>query len=390
VGRGRALLVDAVTSRLVSDVPLGTINSGGLDSSLMAAIAAERTAGRIESFCVGLEDPDWDERPYARRVAERIGSSHHEAELTGERVDEDLEALTWANDEPLDVASSVGLHLVYLEARERAGVTVLLSGEGADEVFGGYPWYGLAARRDPFLRAPGLAALARVAPPIGRARRLRRLLSRDVMLAANAFVDPAAVPRILGDPAADALAGRRDQWPAGPGHENDLFGYDQRTYLQHALQRQDRMSMAAGVEAREPFLDHPFVEWANSLPVRTRLAGGVTKALLKAMAAPWLPADIVHRPKNGFGVPFGRWMRPGGPLAGRVRAMTDPGAPLAGMTDAAEVRRLVDEHAGGGADHASTLWSLLALDTWARVLLGPTLPAVTLPGSRRAPRASPP
>jgi asparagine synthase (glutamine-hydrolysing) len=237
---------------------------------------------------------------------------------------------------------------------------------------------------------PGLATLARVAPPIGRARRLRRLLGRDVMLAVNAFVDPATVPRIVGDPAADPLAGRREQWPAGRGHENDLFAYDQRTYLQHALQRQDRMSMAAGVEAREPFLDHPLVEWANSLPVRTRLAGGETKALLKAMAAPWLPADIVHRPKNGFGVPFGRWMRPGGALAGRVRAMTDPGAPLAGMTDAAEVRRLVDEHAGGGADHASTLWSLLALDTWARVLLGPTLPAVTLPGSRPAPRASPP
>jgi asparagine synthase (glutamine-hydrolysing) len=379
---GRRLLGDAVASRLVSDVPLGTINSGGLDSSLLSALAAERLPEGIDSFCVGLADPEWDERPYARRVARRIGSRHHEAELTGERVATDLDVLTWANDEPLHVASSVGLCLVYRHARERAGVTVLLSGEGADEVFGGYRWYGVASRRIGLRRLPGLARLARRAPMIGRAGRLRRLMGRDVMLGANAFVPPERAVRLSGDPAADPLAPRRQLWPAGPAHEDDLFAYDQRTYLQLALQRQDRMSMAAGVEAREPFLDHHLVEWANGLAPRVRLAGGVAKALLKEMARPWLPADIVHRPKNGFGVPFGEWMRPGGPLSERVHALTDAGAPIAAMTEPAEVRRLVDEHAAGRADHRSALWSLLALDTWARVFLGPAVRAAVLPGAR--------
>jgi asparagine synthase (glutamine-hydrolysing) len=207
-------------------------------------------------------------------------------------------------------------------------------------------------------------------------------MGRDAMLAANAFVAPEAAVRLSGDPTADPLGARRALWPAGEGHEDDLFAYDQRTYLQLALQRQDRMSMAAGVEAREPFLDHHLVEWANGLAPSARLTGGATKGLLKEMARPWLPADIIHRPKNGFGVPFGEWMRPGGPLWERVRALTDPGAPIGSMADAGQVGRLVREHAGGRADHRSALWSLLALDAWARVFLGPRVRTATLPGAR--------
>ena len=380
LARGRELVVDAVTSRLVSDVPLGTINSGGLDSSLMAAIAAERLPGGIDSFCVGLADPEWDERPYARRVGRHIGSRHHEATLTPERVRDDLDALTWANDEPLHVASSVGLAMVYREARRRCGVSVLLSGEGADEVFGGYSWYHLVARRQRFLRVPGLGSVAGHLPRIGRAGRLRRLVGRDAALAANAFVAPRTAALLAGDPGADPLAGRRPMWRSGRGG-NDFFAYDQRTYLQQALQRQDRMSMAAAVEAREPFLDHHMAEWANGLGVDTRLPGGVTKGLLKEIAAPWLPADIIHRHKNGFGVPFGEWMRHRGPLWERVHALTDAGAPVGALADPGVVRRLVEEHGRGAADHRAPLWSLLSLDAWAGVFLGPTVRGTTLPGA---------
>jgi asparagine synthase (glutamine-hydrolysing) len=265
-------------------------------------------------------------------------------------------------------------------ARER--VVVALSGEGADEVFGGYSWYHLVARRERFMRLPGMLALAPRLPPTGAPGRLRRLVGRDVALAANAFVDPLTAAGLTGGAPSDLLDGRRAMWPDGPGRANDLFTYDQRTYLQHALQRQDRMSMAAAVEAREPFLDHPLVEWANGLGVSARLPGGVTKGLLKGVAADWLPADIINRPKNGFGVPFGEWMRRGQPMWERLCAVTDPGGPLAGWVDGPRLRRLVDEHGTGAADHRSVLWSLLALDAWARVFLGPEPLAATLPGSR--------
>jgi asparagine synthase (glutamine-hydrolysing) len=366
--RGRSLLADAVACRLVSDVPLGTVTSGGLDSSLLSALAAERRPDGIDSFCVGLADPEWDERPHARAVAARIRSRHHEAELDGARVAGELDALTWANDDPLHVASSVGLALVFRTARER-GVTVLLSGEGADEVFGGYRWYGLIPRR---------------------AGRLRHLAAPRALLAANAFVPPHEAVRVTGDPAADPWGDRPALWPAGRGHWDDLFAYDQRTYLQLALQRQDRMSMSAAVEAREPFMDGPLVEWANGLGTRARLPGGVAKGLLKRMAEPWLPAGIIHRPKNGFGVPFGDWMRPGGPLWERVAALRDPGAPVAAMTDAAEVGRRVEAHARGEEGHRALLWSLVALDAWARVFLGPEPREAALSGARAAPPAARP
>src|SRR5918993_1223240 len=144
--RGRELLSDAVGARLVSDVPLGTITSGGLDSSLVSAVAAELTPQPIDTFCVGFDDPAYDERPFARAVAERIQSKHHAIEVSPGDIERELDRLTWAHDEPLTHPNSIPMHLIFRDAKERVGVTVLLSGEGADEVFGGYEWYAVARR----------------------------------------------------------------------------------------------------------------------------------------------------------------------------------------------------------------------------------------------------
>ena len=355
VARGRALLEDAVDSRLVSDVVVGTLNSGGLDSSLMTAIAAPHVAGRLNTFSVGFADPELDERPFAREVATAAGSRHHEIEVTGESLDADMDRLTWFNDEPLFTLNSIALHQIFRHARREAGVTVVLTGEGADEVFGGYARYLLAARR------AGL---------LGRLRRLRR---PDGIVTANAFSPPGLAEAVTRGEGGDALAGRRPLVPRTTGG-GDLFVYDQRTYLRGLLQRQDRMSMAVGVEAREPFLDHHLVEWANGLPPLAKLSGGVTKSLLKDIAGRWLPDDISRREKNGFAVPTSDWMRAGGPLSERIGALRDPGSAAARVTDPVLVDRLVGEHLSGAVDHRLILWTLISFDAWGRIFLGDPAP----------------
>ena len=355
VARGRRMLEDAVDSRLVSDVVVGTLNSGGLDSSLMTAIAAPHVAGRLNTFSVGFADPEFDERPFARGVAAAAGSQHHEIEVTGESLDADMDRLTWFNDEPLFTLNSIALHQIFRHARREAGVTVVLTGEGADEVFGGYARYTLVSRR------AGL---------LGRLRRLRR---PDGIVTANAFNSPALAEAVTCGEGGDALAGRRRLVPDTSGG-GDLFVYDQRTYLRGLLQRQDRMSMAVGVEAREPFLDHHLVEWANGLRPLDKLSGGVTKSLLKDIAGRWLPDDISRREKNGFAVPTSDWMRSGGPLSERVAALRDPGSAAAQVTDPVLVGRLVDEHLSGAADHRLILWTLISFDAWGRIFLGGPAP----------------
>lgn len=380
--RGRELFGDAVRSRLVSDVELGTITSGGLDSSLVSAVAAEALAGPVDTFCVGFADAAYDERPFARQVADRIGSRHHEIEVSPEDIERELDRLTWAHDEPLTHPNSVPMHLIFRDAKERAGVTVLLSGEGADELFGGYGRYAAVARRDRLRRLPGLAAFAAAAPAVGKLATLKKVMREDYLVASNNFTDGALVRALAGaSRAGDYLGDRRAFWPEGGAGAEGMFVYDQQTYLPPLLQRQDRMSMAAGLEAREPFLDHHLAEWANSLGAGVKLAGGVRKALLKAVAARWLPADIIHRRKVGFEMPLGEWLRAGGALAHRVGALREPGSFVAGVTERATVARLIDEHDARRADHADTLWTLVALDTWARVFLGTEVRGERLPGA---------
>ena len=378
VETGRELLYDAVASRLVSDVPLGTITSGGLDSSLVSALAADAAHRSIDTFCVGFADPSYDERPFARAVAARIGSRHHDIEVTPDAIDRELDRLTWAHDEPLTHPNSIPMHLIFREAKEAQRVTVLLSGEGADEVFGGYEWYAVAHKRERLRRLPMLHAVGGLLP--GRKGAvLRKVLDPDYLLAANATFPLAAVRRfeLAG---ADPLALRRQLWPATADGLDGLFVYDQRTYLPPLLQRQDRMSMAAGLEAREPFLDHLLVEWANALPAAAKIPGGRRKQLLKEIAAPNLPAEIIHRRKVGFAMPIGEWLRPGGALAERVARLTADGAFVHRFLNRSALGRLVTEHDSLAADHTDILWSLIALESWADTFLRGSVRETILPG----------
>jgi asparagine synthase (glutamine-hydrolysing) len=382
VERGRELLRDSVDSRLVSDVALGTITSGGLDSSLVSAIAAELTDHPIDTFCVGFRDAAYDERPYARLVSDRIKSNHHEIEVTPEEIDRELDRLTWAHDEPLTHPNSVPMHLIFREAKERADVTVLLSGEGADEVFGGYEWYRVALQRDRLLqRIPGAAKLAAAAPAVGKLATLKKVLHQDYLATANAFSYTPLVTSLVANGSA-LSKDRREFLPAKNGASaNHLFTYDQQTYLLPLLQRQDRMSMAAGLEAREPFLDHHLVEWANGLSADVKLAGGVRKSLLKNMALKWLPDEIVNRRKVGFEMPLAEWLRPHGALAHRVQSLRDADSFAARVTNRNVIEQLINEHNARTANHGDILWTLIALDTWARVFLDGRVRSERLPGA---------
>ena len=381
IDEGRELLRDGIKARLVSDVALGTITSGGLDSSLVSAVAAELTNSPIDTFCVGFSDEAYDERPFARLVSGRIQSRHHEIVVSPEDIDRELDRLTWAHDEPLTHPNSVPMHLIFRDAKERADVTVLLSGEGADEVFGGYAWYQVAQQRDALKRrVPGISQLAQVAPGISKFATLKKVLSDDYLASANAF-SPRTVVNELLPTAGNVMSSRKRFWPSQRSGADGLFIYDQQTYLQPLLQRQDRMSMAAGLEAREPFLDHKLAEWANALSAETKLAGGARKALLKSLATRWLPDEIVYRKKVGFEMPLGEWLKPGGPLSHRVEALRDTGSLAAEVTDRNVVARLIDEHRTGKANHGDVLWTLLALDAWAAAFLGPQVHSERLPGA---------
>jgi len=378
VEAGRRLLSDAVAARLVSDVPLGTITSGGLDSSLVSALAADAAGRSIDTFCVGFADEAYDERPFARAVASRIGARHHEIEVTSDAIDREMDRLTWAHDEPLTHPNSIPMHLIFREAKEEQHVTVLLSGEGADEVFGGYEWYSVAYKRERLRRMPMLGVVGGLVP--GRKGAvLRKVLDPDYLLAANATFPPAEV-RGFGLAGADPLAVRRQLWPESARGMDGLFVYDQRTYLPPLLQRQDRMSMAAGLEAREPFLDHFLVEWANALPATAKVPGGRRKHLLKEIAEPNLPPEIIHRRKVGFAMPIGEWLRPGGALAERVAGLTAEGAFVHRYLKRPALGRLVAEHDSRAADHTDILWSLIALESWADTFMRGSVRATILPG----------
>jgi asparagine synthase (glutamine-hydrolysing) len=395
-----ALLQEVVREHLVSDVPLGTFNSGGVDSSLTTALAAGMRTEPLHTYAVGFAEAAYDESRYAGQVAERCGTRHHRLEVSGAEYAAWLPRAIWHHDEPLGHPHSVQLLRLSQLARER--VTVALTGEGADELFGGYRRYRLPALVD---RLPVPAAWLRGALALGG----RFLLGDLERLRAAALL--AGVPRrqagggsrlrveglaafvaqrqahsllpawsgesaLLRRGGADAVAHR-------PGVLALTLWYDQQTYLQGLLQRLDRMTMAAGLEGRVPFLDHRVVELAALAPPELKVHGRQTKILLKRVAARHLPAAITQRRKAGFSVPFSSWMRAGGPLADHLSLLVEPNAASRGLFDSGVLRRLVEEHRTGSRDHGHVLWGLVNLELWQRVWkdAASTL-AAPVPGAR--------
>jgi asparagine synthase (glutamine-hydrolysing) len=380
--RVRETVGAAVRRRLVADVPLGALLSGGIDSSIVVAEMA-RAGGRVRTFTVGFGDERYDERAYARAVAERYGTEHEEIVVEPD-VTELLPRLARSFDEPLGDEAALPELVVSELARQR--VTVALTGDGGDEAFAGYERYaavGLAGR----VAVPGVGTAARALRWVGRreprsrANRAGRLLELGALPAAERYgrlmeVFPAELRAQLWEPG--FVARPRPSWELlGPAEEgvSGLQRLDVRTYLPgDLLLKADIASMAHSLELRSPLLDHAVLELGVSLPHSLKVDGRRGKVALRRAFADALPPAVARRGKTGFGVPIARWFREElQPLARDV--LLGETARARGQLRPTAVARLLDDHLSGRADHAHRLWCLLMLELWQREYVDATSPA---------------
>ena len=390
----RTRLEGAVRSHLMSDVPLGLFLSGGIDSTGIAALMAPMVKEPIRTFAVGFQEPEASELGYARLAARAVGAQHHEIVVTPEEFLQELPRLIWHEDKPIAFPSSVALYFVSRLARDH--VKVVLTGEGADELFLGYNWYRVTAWNQRMGQAYWGLTPAAFRRQVGRlitrlpqgARRYaqRSFLALPPGIRSLFHENFAAFPdalraQLLRNPAlrdADPYVKHLARYEESPGGMlARLSRADLQTYLVELLTKQDRMSMAASVESRVPFLDHELVEHVLALPERFKVRGWTTKAVLRRALKGRVPREILQRKKMGFPVPFGGWLR--GPLRPLLDDLiVSPRALDRGLFEPDPLRKLAQEHQAGTANHGDRLWLLANLEIWQRIFLEGEEPAAVL------------
>jgi len=382
----RARLGEAVKSHLMSDVPLGLFLSGGLDSSGLLSLMAPVVHESVRTFAVGFAESEANELAFARLVARRAGAIHRELVVSPRDFFNELPNLIWHEDEPLAFPSSVPLY--FLSRLAQDSVKVVLTGEGADELFLGYNRYRVTAWNERLGGAYGslvpeglrgrVRRLVPHLPPAARRYAERSFLglapgARSLFCENFAVFGEAQRERMV-DPR--LLLGARDPHGEEMRHYNEAQGSsldrmsraDLQAYLVRLLMKQDRMSMAASIESRVPFLDHELVEHVAALPAAVKLRGLTTKAILREAFKGLVPKEILKRPKMGFPVPIGPWLR--GPFSPVVNEFVlSPRAAGRGLFQPKEVARLAEEHRSGAIDHGERLWLLVNLEIWHRVFI---------------------
>ncbi|MFZ5595322.1 MAG: XrtA/PEP-CTERM system amidotransferase [Pseudomonadota bacterium] len=379
-------LREAVSSHMISEVPLGAFLSGGVDSSAVVAMMAGLSKEPVNTCSISFGDPQFDEARYAQEVAERYHTRHYV-----DRVDADdydlIDRLAALYDEPYADSSALPTYRVCELARKR--VTVALSGDGGDENFAGYRRYRWHTYEDRLrsllpdtVRKPLFGAMGRVypkadwAPKVLRAKTTFEALARDSVegyFHGVSVMSDAMRARLFSAGFRRELQGyqaievMRDHARHAPDHPLSRVQYlDMKTYLVgDILTKVDRASMAHALEVRMPLLDHELVEWVSGLPPEMKLKGREGKHIFKKALEPHLSDNILYRPKMGFSVPLASWFR--GPLRERVRdAVLGPALADSGIFDQAFLRQLVDQHQSGVRDHSAALWSLLMYEAFAR------------------------
>ncbi len=372
-------LEEAVRIRMISDVPFGAFLSGGLDSSAVVAMMTRHSAHPVKTFSVGFAESAYSELGYARIIANRFHTDHHELTVSQEHLMEHLPALVRYRDAPVAEPSDIPIYLLAREARRT--VKMVLTGEGADEFLGGYPKHVMERYVGAYQRLPAAVRRGLIEPLcFSLPYRFRRAKTAVANLG---LADPRErLPRWFG-----ALSGAErsrltrleapridhrsvawlDAFHGGSALRGILY-FDQTSWLpDNLLERGDRMTMAASLEARMPFMDHPLAAFVSSLPDEWRVQGLITKRILREAMRRVLPAAILERPKIGFRLPVNEWFR------GRMRGyLTDH---LLGADSRTRdyyrpqaLRSYVDEHTAGRHNHEKLLWSLLSLEIWHREL----------------------
>lgn len=377
----RSLLTEAVRLRLIADVPLGAFLSGGIDSSTVVALMAQQMGQPVKTFSIGFEEDSYDELKYARATAKKYGTDHHEFLVTPD-ICEVVDQLAWHFDEPFADSSAIPTYVVSKLAREH--VTVVLTGDGGDELFAGYTRYATEKHREKFDAIPGFVKkqlmdpMSRWLPHGAWGRNYLNNIAQDSL---SRYLDNVSIFSMLSKKSlytADFGGQLRDVSQLGRYFEelssnvksnaplDSLLYIDSKTYLPgDILTKVDRMSMAVSLEVRVPLLDHKLIEFVTHIPADLKMAGLETKHLFKQAVADLVPAEVVHRPKQGFGVPIHKWINE--QLRDRIRdTLSDARTLQRGYVSRAHVDVLLDEHERGRRDHAMALWSLLMLELWHR------------------------
>lgn len=384
-----ARLAEAVAERMRSDVPIGAFLSGGIDSTIVASHAAEQHPRALQTFTIASDDPDHDESGAAREVAARLGADHHELLVSGAEAMAEVRGLPAIYDEPFADSSQLPTLLVSRMARRE--VTVVLSGDGGDEIFGGYNrhvWLpDLWRRIEPVpapLRRAAASVLGRPDPsswdrlskvlPTNRRPRLVGLkvekLASVVGRSSGAdaygrlvshWDEPTDVVRTATEPR--TLTHDPEAWPALGSLTEQMMAVDALTYLpDDVLVKVDRASMAVSLEARVPLLDPDLIACAGRLPLSMKVRDGKGKWALRQLLARRHPASLIDRPKAGFGVPIAAWLR--GPLRGWAQDLLDPALLRTSGLDPVPVRKAWDDHQAGRRDASYELWDVLMLQGW--------------------------
>ncbi|MBM4340563.1 MAG: asparagine synthase (glutamine-hydrolyzing) [Deltaproteobacteria bacterium] len=369
------LIKDSVKKQMISDVPLGTFCSGGVDSSLVTAVATRLMNKPINTFSVGFYEDGYDETSYAQLVSKQYGTNHHEVKVSNQEFADLLPQMIWHNDEPLNFANSIQIYAISKLAKEH--VTVVLTGEGADELFGGYPRYLLprvsgwfrtipSFLRNGILRGGGLLEDHRL-EKIGR---FSNYSLDEAILYNSSFLDKDFIQEVLPSCSFNGFPYRQDNLLKGKslsmGSINRLSLLDQQNYLVSILMRQDKMSMAASIESRVPLLDYRIVEFANRLPSSYKINRFRTKFIIKKVAESYLPGTIINRNKSGFGVPLAQWFREQKGMGSLLEEISVE-FKKEDLIKKDRFIKFVSEHKTGKVDHSELLWTSLNFYLWRKV-----------------------
>src|SRR3984885_10848385 len=378
-------LFEATRIRLISDVPLGAFLSGGTDSSTVVALMARASSAPVKTFSVGVTKADFNEAEYARMVARKFGTEHHEMILEPNVV-ETVEHLTSSLEEPFGDSSMLPTYYVSQMARQH--VTVALSGDGGDEIFAGYDRYRIQAGRQAFERIPGWARKFyrnTIFPLLPNKMNGRRLSYNVTLPWQERYIDGLAflpsferdVPLLSedfrailqrGDDPANVL---RRRFTAAPAKDpiSEMLYVDTKTYMvDDILAKVDRMSMLNSLETRAPILDHVFVEWVTGLAPEWKLRSKTQKHILRKLAERvGVPREAIYREKRGFSLPLVHWMRH--ELKDMLMILLEPRTLERGYFQASGIRRLMDDHIVRGKTMTGRIWRLLMFELWHRNFL---------------------